>query len=242
MAKYHDVSQNTEAWEELRRGIPTASAFHKIISPLGKESEQREAYVNICIAEKILKRQIDTQIANSDAMDRGHFLEGDAMRYYEAQTGMDTKPGGFVTTDDGLIGCSPDRLVGDDGLLELKCPLPHTQIGYLIAQIKKERGIEVKSKLDLSIKYKPQLQGQLYVTGRKWVDILTYDPDFPDHCVTRVERDEPYLACMEKLLGKFCDEVADGVIMLADHWKGLNDMPESLDLPVIRDAQTILAG
>ena len=237
MPLIHNVRQGSDEWEALRRGKPTASQFDKIITPLGKASAQWEVYANKCIAELILKRRIDDAMASSGAMERGHYLEDEAMRYYEAQTGFDTKLVGFVTTDDGRVGCSPDRLVGDDGLLELKCPLPHTQIGYLL-----KGGIEDK--------YKPQLQGQLFVTGRQWVDILAYDPDFPDHVIMRVEREAAYLACLETLLQRFNDYVHTSVLTLAEKWKGINRVPDALedflgmtdDVPEIRNAQTLLAG
>jgi YqaJ-like viral recombinase domain len=64
---------------------------------------------------------------------------------------------GFITDDNHTIGCSPDRLVGDEGLLEIKAPLPQTQVEYWISGEVNER-------------FRPQLQGQLYVSQRSWVD------------------------------------------------------------------------
>jgi hypothetical protein len=122
-------------------------------------------------------------------MENGLAMEPDAVAYYEFETGRDTTQIGFVTTDDGKIGCSPDRLVGDDGLCEIKCPMPQTQIEYLLT-----------GKLDKG--YWPQLQGQLFVTERKWVDIVSWHPELP-RIVIRVERDEAYIACLKKLLDDF---------------------------------------
>lgn len=224
MPKYLDISQNTDEWTTARLGLPTASQADKIITPLGKPSAQWKVYANKCIAEKILKRPVDFSIADSKWMERGHELEKDAINYYEAQTSIDTMPGGFVISDNGTCGCSPDRLAGYEGLLETKCPAPHTQIGYLLSQMpgNEDKGIEDK--------YTPQLQMQLFVTGRKWVDILSYDPDFPDHVIMRVTRNDAYIKCLEALLEKFNDYVADGIIYLADRWKGINYKPDSIDL------------
>lgn len=216
MPKYHEVAQNSEAWETLRRGRPTASSFDKIITPTGKPSAQWREYAHRCIAEKILNRPIDFHIAGSKWMERGHELEGEAVNYYEAQTGSDTKVMGFVTTDDGTVGCSPDRLVGDEGLLEIKCPAPQTQIGYLLTG-----GVEEK--------YTPQLQGQLYVTARQWVDILSYDPDFPDHVIMRVTRNEEFIKTLAEAIDKFNSYVADGIIDLAERWKGIVRTPDAIE-------------
>jgi hypothetical protein len=86
---------------------------------------------------------------------------------------------GFITDDDHTIGCSPDRLVGEDGLLEIKAPLPHTQVEYWISGKVNDR-------------FWPQLQGQLYVTQRRWVDIVCWHDVLPK-IVMRVEPDEKFI-------------------------------------------------
>ncbi len=187
MPKYYDVDQGSEKHEYLRMGIPTSSNFDKIITPLGKPSKQAEKYAYFLIAERFLNRKINTY--TSAAMENGKIMEEDAANDYELQTGRETKAIGFVTTDDGLIGCSPDRFVGDDGLVEFKCPMPQTQIEYLLT-----------GKVDRE--YWPQLQGQLFVTGRQWVDIMSYNPELP-RCIVRVERDNEFIACLENLLWEF---------------------------------------
>lgn len=185
----HKVEQYSDAYDKLRLGLPTASKFDKIITPLGKPTKESawQKYAYHLIAERVLQRPINTY--TSPAMENGLLMEGDAVAYYEFETERDTALIGFVTTDDGKIGCSPDRLVGDDGLLECKCPQPQTQIEYLLT-----------GKVDRE--YWPQLQGQLFVTGRQWVDIVSWHPELP-RIVIRVERDVEYIACIEKLLGGF---------------------------------------
>jgi hypothetical protein len=214
MPKLHDVEQGTEAWERLRLGIPTSSSFDKIITPEGKPSKQQEKYAYFLLAERFLNRKINTY--TSAAMENGKIIEEDAAADYELQSGLDTSLAGFVTTDDGLVGCSPDRLVGDEGLLEIKCPQPQTQMEYLITgKVAKE--------------YYPQLQGQLYVTGRKWVDILSFNPELP-RSIIRVERDDAYIGCLENLLwefNNFLKTVTDKISEMQPLRKGIaNDKPE----------------
>lgn len=187
MPVIHDCIQGSESWERLRIGIPTSSSFDKIITPLGKPSKSWEKYAYFLIAERFLDRKINTY--KSDAMENGKIIEEDAAADYELQTGNDTQIVGFVTNDAGTIGASPDRLVGDEGLLEVKCPMPQTQMEYLIT-----------GKIDRE--YWPQLQGQLFITGRKWVDIISFNPELP-RSIIRVERDVEFIACLESLLGEF---------------------------------------
>lgn len=188
MPKYYfDIDQGSERWEYARLGIPTSSNFDKILTPSGKPSKQWEKYAYKLIAERFLDRKIDSY--TSAAMENGKIIEEDAANDYELQTERGTKAVGFVTTDDGLVGCSPDRLVGEEGLLEIKCPMPQTQMEYLIT-----------GKVDQE--YYPQLQGQLYVTGRDWVDIMSFNPELP-RCIVRVERDQSFIGCLEEQLFQF---------------------------------------
>lgn len=187
MSIFHNMEQGTEQWEYARLGIPTSSNFDKILTSTGKPSKSAEKYAYFLLAERILNRKINT--FTSAAMENGKIMEEDAANDYELQTGLDTKPIGFVTTDDGQIGCSPDRLVGDDGLLELKCPMPQTQMEYLIT-----------GKVDHE--YYPQLQGQLFVTGRQWVDIMAFNPELP-RAIVRVERNDSFIGALEAQLWDF---------------------------------------
>jgi hypothetical protein len=158
-----DVKQGTEEWHQARLGIPTASQFHRIITPKGAPSSQAIGYVHELIAEKLLGRPVD--IGATPAMERGTFLEPEAVAYYEMLAGVDTQPGGFCLSDDRRVGCSPDRLIGDDAGIEIKCPSPATHVGYLL-------GHEAD-------KYRCQVQGCMFVTGRdRWI-WLSYCPGLP---------------------------------------------------------------
>ena len=128
---HHDVAQYSEAYDRLKLGIPTSSNFHKITTPQGKPSKQWREYACVLIAERILQRKIE--FYNSPAMERGLIVEAEAADWYEFDQDVTVQKVGFITNDDHTVGCSPDRLVGDAGLLEIKAPLPQTQVEYWIS-------------------------------------------------------------------------------------------------------------
>jgi len=183
----HNVAQYSEEYDRLRLGIPTSSHFHKIITPQGKPSKQWREYACVLIAERILQRKIE--FYNSPAMERGLIAESEAADWYEFDQDVTVQRVGFITDDDHSVGCSPDRLVGDEGLLEIKAPLPHTQIEYWISGEVNER-------------FRPQLQGQLYVSQRSWVDIVCWHDVLPK-VVMRVEPDEKFIGALDRELQIF---------------------------------------
>lgn len=188
---HHQIDQNCEAWMRLRMGIPTASSFDRIVTKSGKPSTQAEAYMNWLLAEWVLDAPLESP--ETQWMARGHELEPMALRSYAFERDLEPEPGGFWTTDDGMIGASPDSIVGADGLLELKCPAPQTHIGYMLSR-------------DLDAKYWTQLQGQLYVTERAWVDIQSYCPGLPT-VIIRVTRNEQFIAALDAGLREFVDSM-----------------------------------
>lgn len=185
----HNVTQGTTEWFAVRAGIPTASAFDRILTPSGKPSSQTEKYMHMLLAERIMGRPV-TQV-QTFWMGRGKELEGEAVSYYEGVRDLDTTVIGFVTNDQRTIGASPDRFVGDDGLLEIKCPSEHVHVGYLLT-----RGVDAE--------YWPQCQGQLWITGRKWLDIVSYHPEMPI-AIVRVNRDDVYIASLAKAVTAFSE-------------------------------------
>lgn len=192
--KIHDVAQNSPEWRMLRAGIPTASAFEKIITPKGAASKSAESYKNLLLGERIMGHPADEK-PFSWAMERGSALEKKALTYYQIQTDYQTVPVGFVTDDDERWGASPDQFVGDDGCLEIKCPEKiELHISYL-----RQAGAAYED-------YKVQAQGQLWVCDRQWVDFLSFHPDLPWSLV-RVERDESYIEKLEKAVRQFSDEL-----------------------------------
>ncbi len=185
----HQVEQGTAAWHALRLGIPTASEFHRVVTPGGKLSKQSRAYALRLVAERLLNRPLES-VEGVEWMEHGRATEPEAVQAYEFHHGMRTGVVGFITTDDGRTGCSPDRLVGHAGLLEVKCPSPAVHVRYLLDGF--EDG------------YLPQVQGQLLVAEREWCDWLSYHSEMPFVCV-RAHRDEPYIARLRDALKAFND-------------------------------------
>jgi hypothetical protein len=184
---HHDVTQYSEAYDRLKLGIQTSSHFHKIITPQGRPSKQWREYACLLIAERILQRKIE--LYNSPAMERGLIVEADAADWYEFDQDVTVQRVGFITDDNHTVGCSPDRLVGNDGLLEIKAPLPHTQIEYWISG-------------EVNECFRPQLEGQLYISQRSWVDILCWHDLLPK-VVVRVEPDEKFITTLDRELEIF---------------------------------------
>jgi hypothetical protein len=141
----------------------------------------------VLIAERLLQRKIE--FYNSPAMERGLIVEAEAADWYEFDQDVSVQRVGFITDDNHTVGCSPDRLVGDQGVLEIKAPLPHTQVEYWISG-------------EVSERFRPQLQGQLYVSQRSWVDILCWHDVLPK-VVMRVEPDEQFIRTLDRELQIF---------------------------------------
>lgn len=187
----HNVAQGSTEWLKLRLGIPTASEFHRIVTPGGKLSAQSRAYAFWLVAEELLQESLYS-IQSLEWVARGKELEPEAVRMYEFEQNVRTDPVGFITSDDGRLGCSPDRLVvwNDAGAaaVEIKCPAPHTHIGYWID--------------GFGADYIPQVQGQILIAELDYVDRYSYHPQLPPALV-RTERDEKYIAILEPALREF---------------------------------------
>ena len=190
-----DVPQGTLEWFKARMGKPTASEFDKILTPgTLKLSKQSHGYLCRLVAEHVLQEPFQTE-TNVWAMDRGIELEQEAVEFYELTTGYATTPAGLCLTDDERIGASPDRFSGADGLLEIKCPLAHTHVGYLLAG-------------ELPVEYLLQIYGQLYVTGKQWVDFLSYFPGLPA-VLLRIAPDPKIQDALHSALTLFLDQLTE---------------------------------
>jgi len=160
-----NVEQGTEAWHEARLGRVTASKFATAMS--GMNTKGFNDLVQELAAE-IVSQEIEESYSNA-IMERGIELEPFAANEYENITGIKPEVIGFCIPDEDnplheWIGISPDRFIENDGLLEIKCPLRKTHWNY----IKENR---------LPNEYKWQVQGQLFVTGKKYCDFMSYYPN-----------------------------------------------------------------
>jgi YqaJ-like viral recombinase domain len=197
----HDVIQGSPEWLQARLGIPTASQFHRIITAVkGDLSKSARKYAHELVAETLLGEPLESSIGNLDWVVRGKLLEPQAVQQYEFTTDTETRAVGFVTTDDGRLGCSPDRLViGERGGVEIKCTMPSTHMGYVIDGPDEN--------------YKQQCQGQMAISELAWIDLYCYHPSLPP-VLLRSVRDEPYIAKMRAALAEFLD-MRDEMLMRA---------------------------
>lgn len=181
-----DVVQGQAEWHWARLGIPTASNFDRILTPKKREySKAADTYIHELCAEWLTG--IPHGSDSSAFMDRGTDLEARARAYYELQQGVTVTNGGVCLLDSKLAACSPDFLVGDDGGGEIKCRSAAKHVAGLL-----EGDSEAFA----------QIQGNLWITGRKWWDSENFNPVLPSSIV-RVERDEAYIAALDSALTRF---------------------------------------
>ena len=193
--KIIDVPQGSPEWFSARLGLPTASNFSQIVTAKGDSSKQREKYLYKLAGEIVSGEATETY--QSAAMERGIIMEEEARAMYALITGENVTQVGFCIADNGKYGCSPDGLVGDSGGLEIKCPLAHTHVSYLL-------------KNKLPVEYLQQVQGSMLVTGRKWWDFMSYYPGIRP-LILRIERDEDFIESLENELEAFCGQLAEVV-------------------------------
>lgn len=174
------VEQRSDEWHSLRLGQFTASRAADLMNVLksGKPGVRREELIAQLVAERLSGAPFET--ADSYAMRRGRELEDEALGEYIITTGANVVEQAYVKAEDlPNTGCSPDGLVGGDGLVEVKCPLNAS---------KHLNALRFGSHAD---KYNWQVQHQMMVTGREWCDVVSYHPQFPPElrlAIKRVER------------------------------------------------------
>lgn len=197
--KIIDCVQGSPEWWEAKRGVPSASNFDRIITPkTGKLSASAKGYIAELIAESV---QPTSEVVCTKAMMNGIETEPEARRWYEMACDLEVKQVGCCFTDDGRFEASPDGLVGEDGGLELKCPLLKTHVSYLL-----DGG--------LPDEYKCQVHGNLIVTGRSWWDFVSYAPGLPA-LVVKVKPDA-FTDQMRCALEMFWKNLEDARLLIAD--------------------------
>jgi putative phage-type endonuclease len=181
---HHDIEQGSDDWLALRRGVITASTMSRLITATGvpASNDTSRAQLHQLLAERITGES-EASFYNDD-MARGHLLEPLARDIYSAHYHPVVECG-FVTAqfDGTTIGYSPDGLVGDDGLIEIKAPRQKNHLKWMLAGM-------------VPAEHWPQVQTGLAVTGRAWCDFISYAPGLPLF-VKRCRRDE---ATIEQLI------------------------------------------
>lgn len=198
-------SQDSADWMLARAGKFTASRASDLMAKTRSgPSASRANLLTLLAVERLTGQCVPTY--SNGAMQRGVELEAEARDAYAFARLAVVDEAGFIECDDlPNTGCSPDGLLADDGLLEIKCPASMQK--HLDALRTGEHAKE----------YRWQLQHQLMVTGRAWVDAVSYDPRFPEHlqlAITRVHRDEDAIADLRAEITRADAEVAAAVAEL----------------------------
>lgn len=183
-----DCEQGSPEWFECRRGIPTASRFKDVLAKGQGLTRRKYLYT---LAGEALTGDAAESFSN-EHMERGHAMEDEARQQYAFQRDVDPERVGFMRR--GGVGCSPDSLIGVDGLLEIKTKLPHLHLEALESD-------------RLPPEHVAQVQGQLWISGRQWCDFVSYWPKLPLFWI-RVPRDDSYIATLAVEVEAFNAELA----------------------------------
>ena len=191
------LEQGTDEWKMARLGHVSASNLDAVMAKVKTGEAKTRLDYKIRVATEQITNAIQDSYSNQ-YMEWGIEQEPFARMAYEARTESFVEKTGFWKHPDiKWFGCSPDGLVGDDGLIEIKCPKSTTHVKYLLDN-------------QLPDDYYWQVHGQMLVTGRKWVDFISFDPRMPEHkqlFIIRVNRDEEIMAQLKVAVIGFLGEV-----------------------------------
>ncbi len=166
------MEQRTSQWYQARVGKITASRFADVMA--GSTTQRYRNYVSSLALERLTGVRANS--FQNDAMLHGIKYESHAIRWYQSQLGVRVQEASFeLHKEYDFIGASPDGYIQTSGLIEVKCP----QIGNHLKTVQSNR---------LPSQYKWQLQGQMMVTNRMWVDFVSFHPELGGH-VIKVHRD-----------------------------------------------------
>lgn len=191
------MKQQTPEWFAARLGKATGSRISDIVAKTKTGyAASREDYMFQLVVERLTG--VNTVSFSSTAMQWGVDQEEYARAAYEAHMGvLVTEVGSIDHPRIAMSSASPDGLVGDDGMIEIKCPMTKNHLNMFLGQ-------------SIAKSYMDQMMWQMAVTGRKWVDYVSFDPRCPDGLqlfIQTVERDNEYIAALEFEVVKFLDEV-----------------------------------
>jgi hypothetical protein len=199
-----NLEQGSELWLQARVGLVTASRAADVIAcyksgpKKGQETAARRDYRCELICE-ILTGQPYPQYVSHE-MQWGRDQETFARAAYELQLDVLVETCGFVLHPRvARFGASPDGLVGDDGLIQIKCPNTSTHLGWMLAGV-------------VPVEHAPQMLAEMSCTGRAWCDFVSFDPRLPEHLqlfVRRFARDEQFIATLEAEVVHFNAEIED---------------------------------
>lgn len=192
-----DIQQGTEEWRQIRLGKVTASRVADIIAKTKTGySTSRANYLTELVLERVTGSAADRY--QNDAMRQGTELEPIARAAYEFETDAQVQQVAFATHPIlPMCGASPDGLVGDDGLVEFKCPQPAGHLEAILTEA-------------IPAKYITQMQWQMACLERQWCDFASFNPLFPGPVrlfIKRVQRDDAVIRELEFEVAKFLGEI-----------------------------------
>jgi putative phage-type endonuclease len=198
------MEQRSDEWFKARAGKVTASRISDVVAKTKTGyGASRANYMAQIIADR-LSGEPQSTFTNA-AMQWGTETEPMARAAYEFEYGVDVAEVGFLVHPEiEMAGASPDGIIGDDGLIEIKCPNTATHI-------------ETLTKQEAAKKYIDQMQWQMACTGTKWCDFVSFDPRMPPELnmfVKRVEYDEERVRYLEEEVLRFLEEVDDKISKL----------------------------
>lgn len=220
-----NIVQGTPEWHQIRLGKVTASRIADVRARTKSGwGAGRDNYMSELLIERLTG--VPTEGFTSADMQWGTDHEPDARAEYQFFRNSRVTQVGFIAHPSiAETGASPDGLVGDDGLVEIKCPKSATHGKTLLGA-------------SIADKYLMQMMWQMACTGRKWCDFVSYDPRFPAPMqlhVRRVERDDDLIASIEKDVAEFLDELRMTVYRLQKKYE-----PDNAELP--EAARLLMAG
>ncbi len=176
--KIHQFAQRSIEWMNARAGIPTASEFDNLVTPLFKV--RTGDMVTTYLSKKLAERWLGGPLAGFNTFDveQGNILEEKAIPFYELTYEQKIEQVGLITTDDGMAACSPDGMFADGTGIEIKCPAAETHVRYLIEDA-------------LPKDYAAQVHGSMFVTGAQSWKFMSYRRGFPP-CLIEVAREEAF--------------------------------------------------
>ena len=193
------IRQLSRAWWSLKLGKPSASNAGRIMQPVKREyAAGAQPYIAELLAEQIIGQPVSEdedadESSNTIWTERGIVGEAQARAWYTMETGREVAEVACVEADDHSEICSPDGLVGDDGIVEIKVRSAKHHMARVL-------GLE-------SVAPYIQVQAIMRITGRRWADCVAWNPTLP--CVIeRVHRDESYIADLDKCMTQFKAEMA----------------------------------
>lgn len=181
--------QRTDEWFADRCGKFTGSRFVDVLARSKKDGKPLKAFYDVIeqvVVERLYGKPVEGAVGA--ALRWGSDVEPSARAAYELETGYAVSEEGFIQhAQFEFAGCSPDGIIGTDGGIEMKCP--------------NNPAIHIKRFTEgMEDEHMPQVQGCMWVTGRKWWDFVSYDPRAPERFqiyIQRVERDEAYIANLQ---------------------------------------------